>query len=120
MAKGNTIGHGKLFLGEVYRYLHLMSSSLLSQKKLRTGGPWWFIQLWAHLYFQNHIPTSLFWPIIPSQIRVGDALDVPALAKLCTIQSTFLTQILKALKIQVPLDWMTLPMVKALSICTPS
>jgi hypothetical protein len=34
-----------------------MSSSLLSQKKLRTGGPWWFIQLWAHLYFQNHIPN---------------------------------------------------------------
>jgi hypothetical protein len=57
LAKGKTIGLGKLFLGEVYRYLHLMSSSLLSQKKLRTGGPWWFIQLWAHLYFQNHIPN---------------------------------------------------------------
>jgi hypothetical protein len=57
LAKGNTISLGKLFLGKVYRYLHLMSSSLLSQKKLRTGGPWWFIQLWAHLYFQNHIPN---------------------------------------------------------------
>jgi hypothetical protein len=34
-----------------------MSSSLLSQKKLRTGGPWWFIQLWAHLYFQDFIPN---------------------------------------------------------------
>jgi hypothetical protein len=55
LAKGNTVGLDKLFLGEVYRYLHLMSSSLLTQKKLRTGGPWWFIQLWAHLYFQNHI-----------------------------------------------------------------
>jgi hypothetical protein len=51
LAKGNTVGLGKLFLGKVYRYLHLMSSSLLTQKKLRTGGPWWFIQLWAHLYF---------------------------------------------------------------------
>jgi hypothetical protein len=40
LAKGATIG-----LREVYRYLHLMSSSLLSQKKLKTGGPWWFIQL---------------------------------------------------------------------------
>jgi hypothetical protein len=51
VAKGATVGLGKLFLGEVYKYLHLMSSSLLSQKKLKTGGPWWFIQLRAHLYF---------------------------------------------------------------------
>jgi hypothetical protein len=51
LAKGATVGLGKLFLEEVYMYLHLMSSSLLSQKKLKTGGPWWFIQLWAHLYF---------------------------------------------------------------------
>jgi hypothetical protein len=56
LAKGHTIGLGKLFLGEIYRYLHLVSSSLLSQKKFRTGGPWWFIQLWAHLYFQDFIP----------------------------------------------------------------
>jgi hypothetical protein len=55
LAKGHTVGLGKLFLGEICRYLHLMSLSLLSQKKLRTGGPWWFIQLWAHLYFQNFI-----------------------------------------------------------------
>jgi hypothetical protein len=34
-----------------------MSSSMLSQKKLKTGGPWWFIQLWAHLYFQSYIPN---------------------------------------------------------------
>jgi hypothetical protein len=51
LAKGATVGLGKLFLIEVYIYIHLMSSSLLSQKKLKTGGPWWFIQLWAHLYF---------------------------------------------------------------------
>jgi hypothetical protein len=51
LAKGATVGLGKLFLGEVYMYLYLMSLSLLSQKKLKTGGPWWFIQLWAHLYF---------------------------------------------------------------------
>jgi hypothetical protein len=57
LAKGHTIALGKLFLGEIYRYLHLMSLSLLSYKKLRTGGPWWFIQLWAHLYFQDFIPN---------------------------------------------------------------
>jgi hypothetical protein len=57
LAKGATVGLGKLFLREVYMYLHLMSSSLLSQKKLKTGSPWWFIQLWAHLYFQSYIPN---------------------------------------------------------------
>jgi hypothetical protein len=59
LAKGVTVGLGKLFLGEVYRYLHLTPSSLLSQKKLKIGGPWWFIQLWAYLYFQSHIPNFL-------------------------------------------------------------
>jgi hypothetical protein len=49
-ANNATIGLDKLFLGEVYKYLYLISSSLLSQKKLKTGGPWWFIQLCAHLY----------------------------------------------------------------------
>jgi hypothetical protein len=39
LAKGHTVGLGKLFLGEVYRYLHLMSLGLLTQKKLRTSGP---------------------------------------------------------------------------------
>jgi hypothetical protein len=39
LAKGHTVGLGKLFLGEIYRYLHLMSLSLLSHKKLSTGGP---------------------------------------------------------------------------------
>jgi hypothetical protein len=57
LAKGATVDLDKLFLGEVYRYLHLMSSSLLSQKRLKIGGPWWFIQLWAHLYFQSYIPN---------------------------------------------------------------
>jgi hypothetical protein len=57
LAKCATVGLDKLFLGKVYRYLHLTSSSLLSQKKLKTGSPWWFIQLWAHLYFQSHIPN---------------------------------------------------------------
>jgi hypothetical protein len=67
LAKGNPVGLGKLFLGEIYRYLHLMTSSLLSQKKLKTGGPWWFIQLWAHLYFQSFIPNfpSLFGNSFP-------------------------------------------------------
>jgi hypothetical protein len=43
LAKGATVGLDKLFLGKVYKYLHLMSSSLLSQKKLKIDGPWWFV-----------------------------------------------------------------------------
>jgi hypothetical protein len=57
LAKGAAVGLGKLFFREVYRYLHLICSSLLSQKRLKTSGPWWFIQLWAHLYFQSYIPN---------------------------------------------------------------
>jgi hypothetical protein len=40
LAKGATVGLGKLFLEEVYKYFYLMSSSMLSQKKLKIGGPW--------------------------------------------------------------------------------
>jgi hypothetical protein len=82
LARGHTIGLGKLFLGEVYTYLHLMSLSLLSQKKLRTGGSFSY---GPTCIFRTTYQTSLFWPITPSPIRVGDALDVPALAKLCTV-----------------------------------
>jgi hypothetical protein len=57
LAKGTQLGLGKLFLGEVYRSLQLMSVKLFSQKTVKTGGPWWFIQLWAQLYFQNQIPN---------------------------------------------------------------
>jgi hypothetical protein len=59
LTRGNPVSRGKLFLGEVYRFLHLTTSSLLSGKKLRTDGPWSFIQLWAHLHFQQCIPNFL-------------------------------------------------------------
>jgi hypothetical protein len=85
LAQGATVGLGKLFLGEVYRYLHLMSSSLLSQKKLKTGGPWWFIQLWVTYIFRVTSQTSMFWPITPFQIKLGNASNVPALARPCIV-----------------------------------
>jgi hypothetical protein len=40
LARGNPIGLGKHFLGEVYQFLYLTISNLLCGKKLRTGGPW--------------------------------------------------------------------------------
>src|ERR1043165_1287413 len=63
LARGIQLGIGKLFLGEVYRYLQLMSVKLSSNTAVRTGGPWWFIQLWAQLYFQHHIPD---FPLLAS------------------------------------------------------
>jgi hypothetical protein len=85
LARGNTIGLGKLFLGEVYRYLHLMSSSLLSQKNLELVVPGGSFSYGLTYIFRTTYQTSLFWPIIPSQIRVGDASNVPASAKLCRV-----------------------------------
>jgi hypothetical protein len=58
LAGDNRVDLGKLFLGEVYRFLHLTISNLLSGKKLKTGGPWWFIQMWAHCIFNYVSPTS--------------------------------------------------------------
>jgi hypothetical protein len=43
LAKGNIIGLRKLFLGEIYRYLHIMTTNILNQRKIKTMGPWWFI-----------------------------------------------------------------------------
>jgi hypothetical protein len=85
LAKGATVGLGKLFLGEVYRYLHLMSSSLRFQKRLKIGGPWWFIQLLAHLYFQSYIPN---FPVLADNSfldQTGDASDVLAMARPYTV-----------------------------------
>src|SRR6185436_1567911 len=57
LAHGNRTGLGKLFLGETYRCLHLMTTNLLNQKKLKTGGPWWLIQLWDNFTFSIRSQT---------------------------------------------------------------
>jgi hypothetical protein len=82
LAKGNTVGLGKLFLGEVYRYLHLMSLSLLTQKKIGPVVPGGLSNCGLTYTFRTSSQTSLFWPITLSQIRVGGGSDVPASARL--------------------------------------
>jgi hypothetical protein len=85
LAKGATVGLGKLFLGEDYRYLYLMSSSLLSQKKLKTSRPWWFIQLWTHLYFHSYIPN---FPVLADNSfldQTGRRIDVLATTRPYTV-----------------------------------
>jgi hypothetical protein len=85
LAKGNTVGLGKLFLREVYRYLHLMSSSLLTQKNLELVVPGGSSSYELTYIFRTTYQTFLFWPITLFQIRVGDESSVPASAKLCTV-----------------------------------
>ncbi|OEL15067.1 hypothetical protein BAE44_0023914 [Dichanthelium oligosanthes] len=46
---------GKLFLGELYRMLNITTEKLLKEQEIQTRGPWWFLQLWAILYFQHNI-----------------------------------------------------------------
>ena len=144
LARGTQLGIGKLFLGEVYRYLQLMSLKLFSQRTVKTGGPWWFIQLWAQLYFQNHIPnfpplaTCTFPDANGKQIRCtsyGQALYSLPGSKLTpkeaskwfrispkawTILFSFLTQNLKISKTQSPLGWTALPMTIAPGNYIPS
>lgn len=64
LAQGKKLGLGKLFLGELYRCLHSATQNLLTRKKVKAGGPWWFIQLWARLYFRGHVPK---FPILSSR-----------------------------------------------------
>jgi hypothetical protein len=85
LAKGNTVGLGKLFLGEVYRDLHSMSLSLLTRRNsgpLVSGGSSSYGLTYT---FRTSYQTSLFWPIIPFQIKVGGESGVPVSARLCTV-----------------------------------
>jgi hypothetical protein len=60
LAKGNTVGLGKLFLGEVYRYLHLMSLSLLTQKKIGPVVPGGLSNCGLTYTFRTSSQTFLF------------------------------------------------------------
>jgi hypothetical protein len=85
LAQGATVGLGKLFLREVYRYRYLMSSSLLSQRdsKLADLGGSFSCGL---TYISRVISqTSLFWPITPFRIKPGDVSDILATARPYTV-----------------------------------
>jgi hypothetical protein len=82
LAKGNTVGLGKLFLGEVYTYLHLMSLGLLTQKNIGPVVPGGLSNCGLTYTFRTSSQTSLLWQTTLSQIRVGGGSDVPASARL--------------------------------------
>ena len=46
----------KLFSERCIGSFTSLSMAFWGGKKLHTGGPWWFIQLRAHIYFQSHLP----------------------------------------------------------------
>ena len=51
LATGNPVPLGKHLLGSVYHLLHQISSRLRKNQPITNlGGPWWFIQLWLHMY----------------------------------------------------------------------
>jgi hypothetical protein len=85
LAKDHTIGLGKLFLGEIYRYLHLMSLSLLSEKNLGLVVPGGSSSCGLTFTFKISSRTSPFWPTILFRTKVGGRSDAPALARPCTV-----------------------------------
>jgi len=76
-ANGNRLSIDKLFLGTLYRTLSLNTSRLLKGESIRGGGPWWFVQLWCHLYFRRKLPTFLPSNLSPFLTPEADTSDVP-------------------------------------------
>jgi hypothetical protein len=85
LAKGTQLGIGKLFLGEVYRYLQLMSVKLYSQKTVKTGGPGGLFSYGLNCTSRTTSLTFHLWLPAPFQTPTGSQSAVPATAKPCTV-----------------------------------
>ena len=60
LATGNSVLLGKHLLGSVYHLLHQVSTRLRNNQPITNlGGPWWFIQLWLHMYMHKTMVVSL-------------------------------------------------------------
>ena len=60
LATGNPVPLGKLLLGSVYHLLHQVLSKLRKNQPITNlGGPWWFIQLWLHMYMHKTMTVEL-------------------------------------------------------------
>ena len=63
LANGNSVPLGKHLLGSVYHLLHQVSVRLRNNQPITNlEGPWWFIQLWLHMYMHKTIVVSLEFP----------------------------------------------------------
>jgi hypothetical protein len=83
LARGTQLGIGKLFLGEVYRYLQLMSVNLFSQKTVKKVVPGGLFSYGLSCISRIASRTSHLWPPAPFQILMGSQFDAPAMARLC-------------------------------------
>ena len=68
LATGNPVPLGKHLLGSVYHLLHHVSSRLRKNQPITNlGGPWWFIQLWLHMYMHKTMVVELSEMEFPSE-----------------------------------------------------
>ena len=68
LASGNPVPLGKHLLGLVYHLLHQVSAKLRADQPISNlGGPWWFIQLWLHIYMHKTMGIRLSELSFPSE-----------------------------------------------------
>ena len=68
LATGNPVPLGKHLLGSVYHLLYQVSSILIKNQQITNlGGPWWFIQLWLHMYMHKTMTVELSEIEFPSE-----------------------------------------------------
>jgi hypothetical protein len=68
LARGNLVPLGKHILGSVYHLLHQVSVRLRNDQPIANlGGPWWFIQLWLHMYMHKTMAVDLAERKFPSE-----------------------------------------------------
>ena len=68
LATGNHVPLGKHLMGSVYHLLHQVSSRLRKNQPITNlGGPWWFIQLWLHMYMHKTMVVELSETELPSE-----------------------------------------------------
>ena len=68
LANGNSVPLGKHLLGSVYHLLHQVSTRLRNNQLITNlGGPWWFIQLWLHMYMHKTMVVDLSEMQFPSE-----------------------------------------------------
>jgi len=67
LANGNSVPLGKHLLGSVYHLFHQVSVRRKNQPITNLGGPWWFIQLWLHMYMHKTMVVELSEMEFPSE-----------------------------------------------------
>lgn len=70
---GDDIPLGKYLLGSVYSLMRQVSAHLQRNEPIGAiGGPWWFIQLWLHLYLHRFVTPHLQDLKFPSLMTVDE------------------------------------------------